>query len=66
MCEGNISQEFRYGKKYGRNMEETKSCFIKKINKTELMSKKHKKVFTTLNYIQHFTILMFQFLLLIL
>ena len=66
MCEGNISQEFRYWKKYGRNMEETKSYFIKKIKENELMSKKHKKVFTTLNCIQHFTILVFQFLLLIL
>ena len=51
MCEGNISQEFRYWKKYGRNMEETKSYFIKKIKENELMSKKHKKVFTTLNCI---------------
>ena len=52
MGEENISQEFRL-----KNIEETKYYFIKEINQSELMSKKHKKVSTILNYIEQFLIL---------
>ena len=38
-------------------MNETRNYFLKEIKQTELMSKKHKKVCTTLNYIEHFLIL---------
>ena len=36
----NISQEFRL-----KNMDETRNYLIKEINKNELISKKHKKVY---------------------
>ena len=38
-------------------IDETRDCFIEEIKKNELMSKKHKKVSTTLNYIEHLLIL---------
>ena len=34
----------------------TRNCFFKEIEQNEFMSKKHKKVSTTLNYIEHFLI----------
>ena len=49
MNEGNISQKFRL-----KNIDEIKNYLIEEINKNELMSKKHKKVF---NYIEHLLIL---------
>ena len=52
MIEENISQEFRL-----KNIDETNIFFLKEIGKNELMSKKHQKVCTTLNYIEHFLIL---------
>ena len=52
MAEENISQKFRL-----KNMDETRNYLIEEINRNELMSKKHKKVCTTLNYIEHFLIL---------
>ena len=52
MAEENISQEFRL-----KNIDETKRYLIEEINRNELMSKKHKKIYTTLNYIEHFIIL---------
>ena len=52
MAEENISQEFRL-----KNIDETRNYLIEEINQNELMSKKHKKVCTTLNYIKHFLIL---------
>ena len=52
MVEENISQEFRFKK-----IDETGNYFIEEINKNELMSKKHKKICSTLNYIGHFLIL---------
>ena len=64
MGEESISQEFRL-----RNIDETRNYFLKEIEKNELMSKKHKKVCTNLNYIENFLILastitgLFQFLL---
>ena len=52
MVEENISQEFRL-----KSKDETRNCFLEGIKRNELMSKKHKKVCTTLNYIEHFLIL---------
>ena len=52
MVEEKISQEFRL-----KNIDETRNCFLKEIEENELMSRKHKKVCTTLNYIDHRLIL---------
>ena len=52
MAEENINQEFR-----PKNIDETRNYLIEEINWNELMSKKHKKIFSTLNYIEHFHIL---------
>ena len=52
MAEENISQEFRL-----KNIDETRNYFIEEINRNGLMSKKHKKVCITLNYIEPFLIL---------
>ena len=48
----NVSQEFRL-----KNIDKTRNCLTEEINWKELMSKKHKKVCTTLNYIEIFLIL---------
>ena len=45
MTEENISQEFSL-----KNIDKTKDYFMEEINQNELMSKKHRKVCTTLNY----------------
>ena len=66
MAEENISQEFRL-----KNIEKTRHYFIKDIDQNELKSKKHKKVCTTLRYIEQCLILasavtgVFQFLFLL-
>ena len=52
MSEENVSQEFRL-----KNINETRNNLIEKINRNELMSKKHKKVRTNLNYIENLLIL---------
>ena len=52
MAEENISQKFSL-----KNIDETRNYLIEGINRNELMSKKHRKVFITLNYIEHFLIL---------
>ena len=52
MVEENISQEFRL-----KNIGGTRNYFLEEIEQNELMSRKHKKVWTTLNYIEHFLIL---------
>ena len=52
MAEENISQEFRL-----KNTDETRNYLVEEINRNKLMSKKHKKASTTLNYIEHFLIL---------
>ena len=52
IAEENISQEFRL-----KNIDKTRNHLIEEINENELMSKKRKKVCTTLNYIEHFLIL---------
>ena len=46
MAEENISQEFRL-----KNIDETRNYLIEEINRHEFISEKHKKVSTTLNYI---------------
>ena len=51
MSEENISQEFRL-----KNIDETRNYLIEEINPNELMNKKHKKVCTTSNDIEHFLI----------
>ena len=40
-----------------KNINETRNNLIEKINRNELMSKKHKKVRTNLNYIENLLIL---------
>ena len=52
MAEQNIRQEFRF-----KNKDETRNYSIEEINRNELISKKHKKVCATLNYIEYFLIL---------
>ena len=52
MVEENISQEFRL-----KNIDEARKYLTEEMNRNELISKKHKKVCTTLNYIEQFLIL---------
>ena len=40
-----------------KNIDEMKNYFLEEIKQNELMSRKHKKVSITLNYIEHFLIL---------
>ena len=40
-----------------KNIEETRNYFLEEIEQNELMSRKHKKVCTALNHIEHFLIL---------
>ena len=49
MAKENISQEFKL-----HDIDETWNYFLKEIKQNKLMSKKHKKIGTTLNYIEHF------------
>ena len=49
MAEENIIQEFRL-----RNIDKVRNYFFEEIMQNHLMSRKHKKVCTTLNYIEHF------------
>ena len=51
MAEENIIQEFIL-----KNIDETRNYLIEEINLNRLMSKKQKKVCTTLNYIEQFLI----------
>ena len=52
-----MSQEFKM-----KNIDETRNNLLEEIKQNELMSKKYKKVCTTLNYIEHFLILALQLL----
>ena len=52
MLEENVSQEFRL-----KSIDGIRNYFLEKIKQNELMSRKHKKFCTTLNYIEHFLIL---------
>ena len=47
-----MSQGFRL-----KNIDERRNYFVEEIKQNELMSRKHKKVCTTLKYIEHFLIL---------
>ena len=47
-----MSQKFNL-----KNIDETRNYFLEEIEQNELMSKKHKKVCTTLNNIEHVFIL---------
>ena len=51
MAEENICQEIRL-----KNIDETRNYLIQEINRNELTSKKHKKICTVLNYVEHFFI----------
>ena len=52
MSEETIIQVFRL-----KNIKEIKNYFIKDIDQNKLMSNKHEKVLTTLDYIEHLLIL---------
>ena len=52
MAEENISQEFRL-----KNIDETSKYFLEEIRQNKLVSKKCKKVCTTVNHIEHILIL---------
>ena len=52
MAEEKISQEFRQ-----KHIDEKINYLTEVINRNKLMSKKHKKVCTTLNYTEQFLIL---------
>ena len=52
MVKENISQKFKW-----KNVNETRNYFLEEIEQNELMSRKYKKVCTTLNCIEHFLIL---------
>ena len=52
MAEENISQKFKL-----KNIAETRNDFLEEIKQNELRSRKHKKVCTTLKYIEDFLIL---------
>ena len=52
MVEENISQEFRL-----KNIDKTKNYFPKETEKNQLISKIHKKICITLNYIENFLLL---------
>ena len=47
-----MSQECRL-----KNIDETRNYFLEEIKKNEFMNKKHKKVCTSLSYIEHFLVL---------
>ena len=55
MVEEIISQEFRL-----KIIDETRIYLLEEIEQNEVMSNKHKKVTTTLNYVEHFLILAFE------
>ena len=55
MCKENISQDFRLN-----NIDEVRNLF-EEIYRNELISKKHKKVCTTLNYNEYFVILAYNY-----
>ena len=40
-----------------RKIVDTRNYFLKEVERDKLMSKNHKKVCTTLNYVKHFLIL---------
>ena len=56
MVEENISQEFRL-----KVIDETRNYFVREIEQNELIIKNNKKVCTTLNYTEHFLVLISTF-----
>ena len=52
MAEVNVSQEIRL-----KNINQTRNYLNEKITLNELISKKHKKIYATLNYIEHLLVL---------
>ena len=52
MVEGNTSKKFRL-----KNVNKTRNYCLEEIEQNELMTRKRKKVCTTLSYIEHFLIL---------
>ena len=52
MAEENISQEFRL-----KNIDKTRNYLIEGTKQNELMSRNHKKVCATLNYVEHLLVL---------
>ena len=52
MCKEDLSHEFRL-----KNIDETRNYFVEEISQNEFISKKHKKICTTSNYIEHLLIL---------
>ena len=52
ITEENISQEFRL-----KNVDETRNYFLEEIKQNELMTKKHRKVCTIINYFEYSLIL---------
>ena len=52
MVAENISQLFRL-----KHLDEIRNYFLEEKKQNELMSRNHKKVCTTLNYIEHFLVL---------
>ena len=52
MVEENISQELSL-----KNIDETRNYFLEETKQNELMSRKHKKIYKTLNSIEQFLIL---------
>ena len=52
MAEEKISQEFRF-----KNIDGTRNYFLEEIKQYEFMSKKLKKICTTLNHFEQFLIL---------
>ena len=48
----NISQESRL-----ENIDETRNCFTEEINQNDLIGKKHNKVCTAVNFIEHLLVL---------
>ena len=54
MTEENMRQKVRK-----KNIDNRRNYLSEKINQNDLMSKKHKKVYTVLNYIEHQLILIF-------
>ena len=54
MTEEKMRQKFRM-----KSIDEWRNYFSEEINQNYLMSKKHKKVYTVLSYIEHLLILIF-------
>ena len=54
MTGGNVTQKLKLN-----NIGQERNYFIEEINQKDVISKKHKKVFTVLSYIEHLLILAF-------